>query len=242
MSRLSWLCLHHANVRLLASGGGLVYTHLGPTHEAIDDIAILRVSPHMTVIARADANEMRRVMMQILDYQRPIYIRFARGGDPIVTREDIPFKIGKAFLYRGGTDGLVITTGITLQNGLEAAERLHQEGLDIAVLHVPTIKPLDKETILSAMERVPVVVTMEEHTVIGGLGGAVAEILAEANFHSAKKFKRIGIPDQFPEKYGSQASLMKEFKITTDHLISVLKNLMGGKFFPKLSESELARE
>ncbi|OGX34412.1 MAG: transketolase [Omnitrophica WOR_2 bacterium RIFCSPHIGHO2_01_FULL_48_9] len=235
------LCLHNVNVRLLASGGGLVYTPLGPTHEAIDDIAILRAIPNMTIVAPADAEEMRRVMAQTLDYPGPMYIRFAKGGDPIVTREDIPFKIGKALLYREGSDALVITTGITLQNGLEAAERLAQEGLEITVLHVPTVKPLDKESILKAADRVATVVTIEEHTILGGLGGAVAEILAEANFNPGKKFKRIGIPDVFPKKYGSQASLMKEFKITTDHLVDVLKNLVNSEIPVKLSESELVK-
>ena len=219
------LCLHNVNVRLLGNGGGLVYTPLGPTHEAIDDIAIMRALPNMTIVAPADADEMRRLMLQTLDYSGPMYIRFAKGYDPIVTKDDIPFKIGKAMIMKEGKDALIVTTGITLRNGLEAADILKKEGKNVAVLHVPTIKPLDTETILKCVRLAPVIVTIEEHTVIGGLGSAIAEVIAEADLKNPKKFQRIGIPDVFPEKYGSQASLMEEFKITTENLVAVVKKL-----------------
>jgi transketolase len=221
------LCLHNVNVRLLGNGGGLVYAPLGPTHEAIDDIAILRALPNMTIVAPADADEMRRLMVQTIDYQGPIYIRIAKGYDPIVTTDEIPFEIGKAMLIKDGIDALVVTTGITLINGLEAADQLKHLGIAISVLHVPTIKPLDKDKILACSGKVPAIVTIEEHLINGGLGSAVAEVLGEANFDSPKRFKRIGIPDIFPEEYGSQASIMKTFGITTETLVTVVKNLVG---------------
>lgn len=237
------LCLHNVNVRLLGSGGGLVYAPLGPTHEAIEDLAIMRTIPNMTVVAPADADEMRRLMWQTLDYQGPMYIRIAKGNDPIVSRDDIPFEIGKALALREGRDALIITTGITLKNGLDAADQLRQEGLQVAVLHVPTIKPLDEEAILECIAGVPVVVTVEEHTIIGGLGGAVAEIMSEANFNTPKRFKRIGIPNVFPDKYGSQASLMQAFSITTENVIAALNGLMRLDKQPeKLFEQELIKE
>lgn len=230
------LCLHHVNVRLIGSGGGLVYAPLGPTHEAIDDLAILRVIPNMTIVAPADAEEMRRFMPLTVDYQGPIYIRLAKGGDPIVTKAEIPFEIGKAYLLRKGSDALVVSTGITLKNSLEVADILSEQGLQVAVLHVPTVKPLDTETLLKCAKEVPVIVTIEEHSSIGGLGGAVAEVLAEANFNPTKRFKRIGIPDIFPYQYGSQASLMKEFSITTEHLLSVVTQLIeSDKSYQRLS-------
>jgi len=217
------LGLHKVNVRLLGNGGGLVYAPLGPTHEAIDDIAIMRTIPNMTIVVPADADEMKRLMYKTVDYEGPMYIRFAKGYDPIITSQDIPFEIGKACPYTEGKDALVLTTGITLQNGLEAERILKKNGVNISVVHIPTIKPLDKETILSYASNVPIVITIEEHTVIGGLGGAVAEIIAEANFDQPKLFKRIGIPDVFPEKYGSQADLMDFYGITTDGLIQLIK-------------------
>lgn len=219
------LCLHHANVRLIGSGGGLVYAPLGPTHLAIEDIAILRAVPNMTVIAPADADEMRRLMPQTVDYPGPIYIRLAKGYDPVVSRADLPFEIGKAICMREGTDALLVTTGICLQVTLEAAERLAEQALAVTVLHIHTVKPLDTEALLECAAEVPVVVVVEEHSVVGGLGSAVAEVIAEADFNSIKRFRRIGIADRFAEEYGSQNSLMSHYGITAERVVDVVRDL-----------------
>jgi len=223
------LCLHQVNVRLLGSGGGLVYAPLGPTHEAIEDIAILRTVPHMTIVAPADAEEMKRLMDKTLDYQGPIYIRIAKGGDPVLTTDQTPFEIGKVFPMRAGKDALIITTGITLKHALDAAQHLHVEGIGAAVLHVPTLKPLDEKTILEHIISVPIVVTIEEHTLMGGLGSAIAEMIAEASFNPSKRFKRIGIPDVFPDQYGSQETLMNHYGINAQTIISIIKENYGKK-------------
>jgi transketolase len=133
------LCLHNVPVRLIGSGGGMVYAPLGPTHLAIEDIAIFRAVPNMTIVAPADANEMRRLMPQTVNYPGPIYIRLGKGGDPIVTPDDQRFVIGKAYLLREGKDALIVTTGITLKTSLDAATALAQQGINAAVLHVPTV-------------------------------------------------------------------------------------------------------
>ena len=219
------LCLHNANVRLIANGGGLVYAPLGATHEAVEDLAILRAVPNMTVVAPADADEMRRLMPLTVDYEGPIYIRLAKGFDPIVTNDETNFAIGKAIPMRKGSDALIVTTGITLKMALEASASLSQAGIEASVLHVHTVKPLDTAAILEYASRVPAVVTIEEHTIIGGLGSAVAEIVAEANFSPAKRFKRMGLPDVFPNEYGSQASLMEKYSITAGELVSVVTSL-----------------
>ncbi len=232
------LGLHNLNVRLLGSGGGLVYAPLGPTHEAIEDIAVMRAIPNMTIIAPADSDEMRRAMAQSLDYEGPIYIRIAKGGDPIVTDDNIPFQIGKVLPMREGSDALIITTGITLRNGLEASDQLREQGVRVAVVHVPTIKPIDRKAIVAYAMEVPVIVTVEEHSIIGGLGGAVAEIISEANFSSPKRFKRIGIPDVFAGQYGSQASLMRGFGITTENVIATIKNLARLELYQTSQSSE----
>jgi transketolase len=223
------LCLHDVPVRLIGNGGGLVYAPLGPTHEAIEDMAIFRSIPNMTIVAPADADEMRRLMPQTLDYPGPIYIRLGKGYDPIVTTDDVPFVIGKVLPMREGNDALILTTGITLKIGLDAAEALSESGIAASVIHVPTVKPLDVESILSACDRVPVVVTIEEHVVIGGLGTAVAEIIAEANFEPSKRFKRIGLPDAFPDRYGSQDSLMAHYSLTAENLTATVTGLMEQK-------------
>jgi len=219
------LALHHVNVRLIANGGGLVYAPLGPTHLAIDDLAILRAVPNMTIVAPCDAEEMKRLMPLTVDYPGPMYIRIAKGGDPIVSSDRIPFKIGKAMPIREGRDALIVTTGITLGPALKAAEILGKEGIEAAILHMPTVKPLDQETLLKYVRQTSVVVVIEEHNVIGGLGSAVAEVILEANLDSVKNFKRIGIPDVFSDSYGSQDDLMKKYGITAENLCAVIRQI-----------------
>jgi transketolase len=219
------LCLHKANVRLIGNGGGVVYAPLGPTHEAIEDIAIFRALPRMTIIAPADAEEMRRMMPTTVDHPGPIYIRLGKGGDPIVTNPNTPFRIDKAIPMREGNDALIVCTGIMLKAALDAATALASKGLSAAVLHAPVVKPFDAETFLELARPVPVVVSVEEHSIIGGLGSTVAELLAETQFESPKRFRRLGLPDVFPDQYGSQASLLKRYDVTAEKLVSLVEQL-----------------
>lgn len=220
------LGLHNTRVRLIASGGGFVYAPLGPTHLATDDIAILRTVPNMTILAPCDAEEMRRLMLLTLDVDGPIYIRLGKGGDPVVSRPELPCEIGKAIAMREGRDALLITTGICLQAALQAADALEKRGISTGVLHVHTLKPLDSDAILAACGGVRAVVTIEEHILIGGLGSAVAELLAEAGFERPPRFRRIGIPDMFADEYGSQATLMERFSITAENLVATAAKLL----------------
>jgi transketolase len=219
------LCLHNVNVRLIGNGGGVVYAPLGPTHEAIEDIAIFRALPRMTIIAVADAEEMKRMMPQTVNHPGPIYIRLGKGGDPIVTDDRVPFEIGKAIPMKEGADALIVSTGIMLKAALDASDALAATGISAAVLHVPTVKPFDQETFLDLARPAPIIVSVEEHNVIGGLGSAVAEIVAEAGFDTPKRFRRIGIPDVFPDQYGSQASLLKRYDVTAEKIAAVVHQL-----------------
>ena len=219
------LGLHRTNVRLLSSGGGFVYAPLGPTHLATDDIAIMRAIPNMAIVAPCDAEEMKRLMALTLDHQGPMYIRFGKGYDPVVSRPELGFTIGKAITLQEGPDALIVTTGITLKTALDAAPLLEQQGLKPTILHCHTVKPLDVEALRRHASRVPVVVTVEEHTIVGGLGSAVAEVLAEADFDAPKRFRRIGIPDAFADKYGSQASLMARYGITAEAVAKTVAEL-----------------
>jgi transketolase len=209
-------CLHNVPVRLIGSGGGMVYAPLGPTHLATEDIAIFRALPNMTIVAPADANEMRRFMNVSLNHHGPIYIRLGKGGDPTVTPGDQQFAIGKAYKLRSGKDTLILSTGICAKVALDAAT-------DATVLHVPTIKPLDTETILAEAAKAKVVVTIEEGTLPGGFGSAIAELILEAGL--TPRFKRIGIPDVFPDQYGSQASLMERYNITANNVTQTIEQL-----------------
>ncbi len=218
------LCLANLPVRLIGNGGGMVYAPLGPTHMAIDDIALMRALPNMTVIAPADAQEMTRLMPATVNHQGPIYLRLAKGYDPVVTSPDSPFAIGQAYPMRQGTDALIVTTGICLQSALEAADLLAADGIATGVLHTPTVKPFDVETFIQMATQTPVILTVEEHSTIGGLGSTVAEIVAETQWPSQKRFRRIGLPDVFPDGYGSQAELMSKYNIDTPSIIALIKS------------------
>lgn len=223
------LCLHRANVRLLGNGGGMVYAPLGPTHMVIEDIAALRAIPGMTILAPADAEEMRRLMRLTTDYAGPLYVRFGKGFDPVVTRAEVPVEIGKAVRYAQGGDLLLLSTGVTLQVVLEAAEKLEAQGISTAILHFHSLKPFDSEALLDAAAQVRAVMSVEEHSIVGGLGGVAAENLLEGNLARVPRFRRIGVPDVFPEDYGSQAHLMNSFGISAGHIQAQAMELLEGR-------------
>ena len=211
------LCLHDLPVRLIGNGGGLVYAPLGPTHLAIEDIAIMRALPNMTVTAVCDAKEMVRLMNCTLDWPRPIYIRLAKGGDPIVSREENGFAIGKAIPMRRARARrsiVLMATGVMTTNCLAAADLLNKDGHDVSVVHVHTIKPLDEETLLEFADGAELVVTVEEGTQIGGFGSAVTDLLLEKLGGALPPMLRIGLPDAFPHKYGLQEELFEVYGLT----------------------------
>lgn len=217
------LCLQDLPVRLIASGGGVVYAPLGPTHLAIEDIAIMRALPNMTVVAPCDAEEMKRFMQTSLDWPHPIYIRLGKGGDKVVSEERHGFEIGKAILMREPGQGLFISTGVMTQLAIEAADQLKNDGLICGVLHMHTVKPLDGKALQELIPSVESVITIEEHTRIGGLGSAVLEYCSDEMPDQVNKITRIGIPDQFAKKYGSQESLLKHWGISAEVLYEKMK-------------------
>ena len=217
------LCLQDIPVRLIASGGGAVYAPLGPTHLAVEDIAIMRALPNMTVVAPCDAEEMRRLMGKTADWPHPMYIRLSKGGDDVVSREEHGFEIGKAILLQEPGSGLFVTTGVMTQLALQAANQLMKEGLPCGVLHMHTVKPLDHAALSHWLPRVKGVVTVEEHTRIGGLGSAILEFCNDEMPQQAAKIARIGIPDRFADQYGSQNSLLEYWGITIDSLCETMR-------------------
>ena len=208
------LCLHELPVRLIGNGGGLVYAPLGPTHLAIDDIAIMRALPRMTVTAVCDAKEMVRLMNCTLEWPDPIYIRLAKGGDPVVSREENGFAIGKAIPMRKARSKrsiVLMATGVMTTNCLAAAELLARDGIDVSVVHFHTIKPLDEEAVLEFAHEAELVATVEEGTRIGGFGSAVTDLLVEKIGSALPPMMRIGLPDEFPHKYGVQDDLFEVY-------------------------------
>jgi transketolase len=201
------LCLHELPVRLLASGGGAVYAPLGPTHMALEDIAIMRALPNMTVVCPVDAPEMTRVIEATLDVPNPVYVRFGKGGDPVVSSAENGFALGKAIRMRPGRDVVLISTGVMTSRSLEAAEALAAAGVDAGVLHVHTVKPFDEDAVREAASGCALAVTVEEHSRIGGLGSAVTDVLAEAAILTPQL--RLAFPDAFVGTYGSQDSVLQ---------------------------------
>lgn len=205
------LCLHRLPVRLIGNGGGVVYAPLGPTHLAVDDFALMRVLPNMTVMAVCDADEMRRLMEQSIDWPDPIYIRLAKGGDEVVSKEENGFAIGKAIPMRRASTAnslLFVTTGVMTTNALAAAETLAAKGIDSTVLHFHTVKPLDVAALLAHVANAKAVVTVEEHSLINGFGSTVIETLVD-NLTTIPPVKRLGLSDAFAKHYGNQNDLLE---------------------------------
>jgi transketolase len=216
------LCLHNLPVRLLGSGGGLVYAPLGPTHLAFEDIALLRTMPNMAIVAPSDADEMRRLVIASLDWPGPLYIRIAKGNDPIISKPDLPYAIGQAIPMRRGEDVGLVATGVMTGRALAAADLLAAQGIEAAVLHMHTIKPLDEVALLGLARSVGTIVTIEEHSRNGGLGTAVLETLADARL--PLRVTRLGLPDAFPEGYGSQEHLLIRAGLTVDKIVEAVSN------------------
>lgn len=220
------LCLHNVPVRMIANGGGLVYAPLGPTHLAFEDIGILCTQPNLTILAPADAREMAKLMPLTVDHPGPIYIRLAKGYDPIVTPPDQEFRIGRAYVLRKGSDVLLTTYGICLGPALEAADLLGKQGIKAGVLHCPTLKPFDHRTLLQTASQVQAVVCIEEHSRIGGLGAIVAHSLLQAGVQPMPRYAHLALPDCFPEKYGTQNGLLAHYQITAKILAEKTSTLL----------------
>ncbi len=220
------LCLHDLPVRLIGNGGGLVYAPLGPTHVAMEDIAIMRALPDMTIVCPTDAPEMNRFMEQTLDWPHPIYIRLGKGGDPVTSRAEEGFQIGKAIVKRDPGQVLIVTTGIMVHHVLGAAKLLAGRGIACGVAHFHTVKPLDADTLADLAGGVEAVVTVEEHTRIGGLGSAVLECLSE-RLRASKPVLRLGLPDRFTHRYGSQDGLLKHYGLDPDGIAAAVHSFVA---------------
>ncbi len=221
------LCLHNLPVKLIANGGGMVYAPLGPTHIALEDMAIMRALPNMTVMAPSDADEMRRLVPATMALAGPSYIRVAKGGDPVISSDANGFEIGKSITLREAGEVAFITTGIMTNRALSAAESLAASGIEVGVQHHHTIKPLDQAAILNVARKVSLIVVAEEHSKIGGLGGAVSELLAGAFGAGGPQIVSLGVADVFTDKYGTQDDLLEIYGLQPDALVQVVADAVG---------------
>lgn len=212
------------NVKIAASHAGITVGEDGASHQSIDDISIMRAIPKMTVIVPADSTEAYQATIAIAKYYGPVYLRLSRAPTPNVLPEDYQFKIGKACVLREGKDVTLVACGTMVYEAMVAAEKLSSHGITAEVINMSTIKPIDRETLLNSVRKTGCVVTAEEHSIIGGLGSAVCEVLSE---EYPCPIRKIGIKDEFGQS-GKPDELLKHYGLTSDDIVQTVLRLKGG--------------
>ena len=214
----------HLNVKIGATHAGISVGEDGATHQCNEDIALMRVIPGMVILNPSDDIEAKAAVKAAYEYEGPVYLRFGRLAVPVINdRPDYKFEIGKGIVLREGKDLTIIATGLCVNESLLAAEKLAADGIDAKVINIHTIKPLDAELVTAAAKETGKVVTVEEHSVIGGLGGAVAEVLAE---NAPTKMLRIGVNDVFGES-GPAVKLLEKYGLDSNGIYAKIKEFMA---------------
>ncbi len=211
----------HANVKICATHAGITVGEDGASHQCIEDLALMRVIPGMTVVHPADATSTAKLLGQIAEMDGPAYVRLGRLNIPVIYDETADIKLGKGNVVREGRDFTVIACGLMVNEAMIAAETLASEGIDIRIIDMHTIKPIDEEIIIKAASETKGIVTAEEHSVIGGLGSAVAEVVCKK---CPTKIAMVGVQDRFGQS-GKPPLLMKEYNITADDIVKAVKSL-----------------
>lgn len=219
------ICYPRLNVKIAATHAGITVGEDGGSHQALEDINLMRGLPNMTVLVPADGPEAYKAVMAAAAYEGPVYIRLGRSGVPTITDPEADFVIGKGKLMREGDDVVIIACGIMVAKALEAADMLAAEGVQAAVIDMSTIKPIDRELITAWVKKTGAVVTAEEHNIIGGLGSAVAEVLA---LEAPAPLEMVGVEDVFGES-GTADALLEKFRLTKEHIVEKAKRAIARK-------------
>lgn len=219
------ICYPEFNVKIVATHGGITVGEDGASHQALEDVALMRNLPNMTVIIPADCKECEEVIKYAASYNGPMYIRIARTNVPDIFGEDYKFDPNKAKILREGKDVTIVTNGETLAEVIECADILEKEGIEAQIIHMPVVKPLDNGTILEEAKKTNFVVTVENHSIIGGLGSAVCEVLSE---QMPTRVYRIGINDEFGQS-GEQRELMDFYGLTAEKIAQKIKDKLSEK-------------
>ena len=219
------ICYPRLNVKIAATHAGITVGEDGGSHQALEDINLMRGLPNMTVLVPADGPEAKNAVKAAAEYEGPVYIRLGRSGVPTITDADAPFVIGKGRVMREGSDVTLIGCGMMVAKALEAADALAEEGISAAVIDMSTIKPIDRELIVEWAKKTGAIVTAEEHNIIGGLGSAVAEVLVEKVL---VPMERVGIEDVFGES-GTGGELVEKYRLTAEHIVEKAKRAMARK-------------
>ena len=216
------ICYSNLNVKICATHGGITVGEDGASHQALEDISIMRSIPNMTVIVPADAVQTREAVKFAAEHKGPVYIRIARTSLPDIYDDNYKFNYKKASILKEGSDVSIITNGETLIETLDAAEALKERGIKAEVIDMPCVKPIDKETVINSAKKTKRVITVENHSIIGGLGSAVCEVLSE---HYPVKVSRIGINDEFGQS-GSAKELMNFYGLSAEKLAGKIAELI----------------
>lgn len=225
------VCLQEMNVKLVGIGAGFIYSNLGPTHHAVEDISIMRSLPNMTVFMPADPLESKKVTYAAAKICGPVYIRLSIGGTPQIYKKDYDFKPCCAVVLNEGEDITIISAGGILYEVVKAAEKLKALGISTRILNMHTIKPIDKEAILNAAYQTSAILTVEEHVIAGGLGSAVAEVLLE-DYQAPIQFKRLGLNNIFPLGYGTYDEMKKMNGLSKNDIVNAVKSMYKNKMVP----------
>ncbi len=217
------VCYNNLNVKLAGAHAGISVGPDGATHQALEDVALMRVLPNMTVVVPCDAVETEKATLALAEREGSCYIRFGREAVPVITDEDSPFEIGKANVLRDGKDAVLFANGAMVYEGLEAAKQLAGEGIDLMVVNLHTVKPLDQEAVVAAAQKTGRVITAEEHQAAGGMGSAVAECLAQ-NYPVPMRI--LGMQDGFGES-GAPDELMKRYGFSSDAIYQAVKDFVA---------------
>lgn len=213
------VCYPNLNVKICATHAGVTVGEDGATHQMLEDISLMRTLPNMHVICTSDDTQTKWAINEISKIEGPVYLRLCRLATPVIYNENQKFEIGKAVQIGDGIDATIFATGVTVAEAIKAQEKLHENGINIRVVDIHTIKPIDEEMIIKCAEETNRLISVEDHNVIGGLGSAIAEVLTDK---SPKKLERMGIPDTFG-KSGKAEELMKYFKIDCDAIVEMFK-------------------
>jgi transketolase len=220
------VCYHDANVTVVSVGGGFAYGSLGATHHATEDLGVMRILPNMVVVAPGDPAETRGATRALVEREGPAYLRLGKAGEPVVHERPVRFELGRAIRLRDGGDVTLVSTGGVLALAVAAADALADDDVQARVLSMHTLKPLGEAAVLEAARETQALVTLEEHSVVGGLGSAVAELLAES--HDVRtRFRRIGVPSRFSPRVGSQEYLLAENGLSVDAIRATVGELLG---------------
>lgn len=211
------ICLQNMNVKIVGTGAGMKYSALGPTHHSTEDLGCLRSLPNLVILSPASPMEVAKATRAAYEYDGPVYIRLGTNREQEIYEKDFSFEIGKGITLFDGKDITIIGTGNILTEVLKAREMLEKEGVSVRIINIHTLKPLDKEIIIKAISETKAIITVEDHDIIGGLGSAVAEVIAESG--RAVRFSRVGLQEHFAIGYGNYEDMIRQNKICAEEIV-----------------------